>query len=171
MIPNIKSNEELQFLIRMYSGRRTFGEQYKDCKFGRLVHFTNHSEYIRKEAGGGYAPVYEGKFLELYTAKYATFDENLTGSMLLRGEALRPRPIAGRCLLHYCRLSRPASQYSCCNCRQRRKCFVSWQFLTLLYLTLLSVLRWRVWILHRRLSGSFPCRRRSASKRWFFSGM
>ena len=74
MIPNIKSNEELQFLIRMYSGRRTFGEQYKDCKFGRLVHFTNHSEYIRKEAGGGYAPVYEGKFLELYTAKYATFE-------------------------------------------------------------------------------------------------
>lgn len=73
MIPNIKCNEELQFLTNMYSGRQIFGKLYPECRFGRLVHLTNHSEYIRKEEEDKYEPVYEGKFIELYTGKFATF--------------------------------------------------------------------------------------------------
>lgn len=73
MIPNISHNGELEFLAGIYEKHDTFGMQYPDCKFGRLVHLTNHSESIMKQDDIGYIPIYEGKFIELYTAKYATF--------------------------------------------------------------------------------------------------
>lgn len=73
MIPNIRSHEELEFLISIYKGYRVFGAIYPDCRFGRLVHLTNHSEYIRKKEEEGYLPIYEGKFIEIYTGKFATF--------------------------------------------------------------------------------------------------
>lgn len=73
MLPNIKNNKELQFLIGMYRENKTFGDKYRGCKFGRLVHLTNHSDYVIKKQENGYEAVYEGKFIELYTGKYATF--------------------------------------------------------------------------------------------------
>ncbi len=73
MLPNIKSNEELEFLTTMYRSKKTFDEVYSACKFGRLVHLTNHAGSIRRQAGEGYVPVYEGKFIEIYTGKYATY--------------------------------------------------------------------------------------------------
>lgn len=73
MIPNIKNIEDLQFLIKMSSDNKTFGEVYNECRFGRLVHLTNHSEMIKNNIEPGYLPIYEGKFIELYTSKYATY--------------------------------------------------------------------------------------------------
>ena len=73
MIPNIKSTADLQFLVKMSKRNRTFGEVFPNCRFGRLVHLTNHSKMIKKELDDGYIPIYEGKFIELYTSKYATF--------------------------------------------------------------------------------------------------
>lgn len=74
MIPNIKNGKEVRFLTDMYTHRQTFEKLYPACRFGRLVHLTNHSEYIQKEECEDYVPVYEGKFIELYTGKFATFD-------------------------------------------------------------------------------------------------
>lgn len=73
MIPNIKNNDELEFLITVYENHRTFGEVYPHCKFGRLVHLTNHAASIKKREDENYDPIYEGKFIEIYTGKYATF--------------------------------------------------------------------------------------------------
>jgi hypothetical protein len=73
MIPNVTDNTELEFLCDIYSHNPTFAERYKDCRFGRLVHLTTHAQYISHEKKEGYLPVYEGKFIELYTGKYATF--------------------------------------------------------------------------------------------------
>lgn len=73
MIPNIKNNEELQFLIHVYLNNKIFGEIYNKCRFGRLVHLTNHSDHIVNQKKSKYEPIYEGKFIELYTGKYATF--------------------------------------------------------------------------------------------------
>ena len=80
MLPNITNKEELQFLCKIYDKCPTFDEEYKDTRFGRLVHLTNHSNHIIRHADSGYLPIYEGKFIELYNGKYATFkgmpDEN-----------------------------------------------------------------------------------------------
>ena len=73
MIPNINYNVELEFLVSLYEKYNTFGTLYPECRFGRLVHLTNHSDSIITQNASGYVPVYEGKFIELYTAKYATF--------------------------------------------------------------------------------------------------
>lgn len=73
MIPNIRSNEELKFLLSVYDNHKVFGLIYPECQFGRLVHLTNHSKSIIKREEPGYLPVYEGKFIELYTGKFATF--------------------------------------------------------------------------------------------------
>lgn len=73
MIPNISSQEELHFLTSVYKDNQIFNLAYPNCKFGRLVHLTNHSSSIKKNLGEGYSPIYEGKFIEIYTGKYATF--------------------------------------------------------------------------------------------------
>lgn len=73
MVPNIKSNEELEFLVNIYKKYKTFGEVYPLCKFGRLVHLTNHSASIKKQQEENYDQIYEGKFIDIYTGKYATF--------------------------------------------------------------------------------------------------
>lgn len=73
MLPNINSNEQLKFLCELYINNPTFSEEYEHCHFGRLVHLTNHSQYIVREKKEGYVPVYEGKFIELYTGKFSTF--------------------------------------------------------------------------------------------------
>lgn len=73
MMPSIKSNEELQFLLEMAKHNDTFGTVYKKCRYGRLVHLTNHSSVIKKEYTDGYKAIYEGKFIEQYTNKFATF--------------------------------------------------------------------------------------------------
>ena len=75
MIPNITSNDELKFLCSVYTNNPIFGEEYAGCRFGRLVHLTNHSQHILREGKIGYLPIYEGKFIELYTGNYATFKD------------------------------------------------------------------------------------------------
>ena len=75
MIPNISSNEELEFLISIYKNYQVFDSVYPECKFGRLVHLTNHSKNILKSNEKGYLPIYEGKFIEIYTGKFATFKD------------------------------------------------------------------------------------------------
>lgn len=73
MIPNIKNVEDLKFLMNLAKEKKSFGRVYKNCQFGRLVHLTNHSKLIKKQQEKGYIPIYEGKFIELYTGKYATY--------------------------------------------------------------------------------------------------
>ena len=75
MLPNISNNEELDFLCNIYSHNPIFGEKYNDCRFGRLVHLTSHSQHILRQCQEGYLPIYEGKFIELYTGRYATFKD------------------------------------------------------------------------------------------------
>ena len=62
MIPNICHNEELEFLVSIYEKYDTFGMRYPECKFGRLVHLTNHSESIIKQTDNGYIPLYAVKY-------------------------------------------------------------------------------------------------------------
>lgn len=73
MIPNVSSDEELEFLMSIYKSHKVFGLIYPECRFGRLVHLTNHSGSILKREEKGYLPIYEGKFIEIYTGKFATF--------------------------------------------------------------------------------------------------
>jgi len=73
MIPNVNSHEELEFLVSIYKNYKVFGLIYPECRFGRLVHLTNHSGSIIKREEKGYLPIYEGKFIEIYTGKFATF--------------------------------------------------------------------------------------------------
>ena len=75
MIPNVSSGEELDFLISIYKNHNIFGSIYPECRFGRLLHLTNHSESILRNQQAGYSPIYEGKFIELYTSKFATFKD------------------------------------------------------------------------------------------------
>lgn len=73
MMPNLSNGGEAEFLMTVYQRNPLFAQVYPDCRFGRLVHLTNHSEYIVRNPRQGYEPIYEGKFIEMYTARYATF--------------------------------------------------------------------------------------------------
>lgn len=73
MIPNISSVEELDLLLEFYEKFKVFEQEFSSCKYGRLVHLTNHSDSIYKTQGEGNIPIYEGKFIERYDNKFSTF--------------------------------------------------------------------------------------------------
>lgn len=73
MIPNVSDNRELIFLKNAHNRFKLFSEEYPDCHFGRLIHLTAHAASISKHQTERTVPVYEGKFLEQYDSRYATF--------------------------------------------------------------------------------------------------
>ena len=72
-IPNVRNNDEIAFLKEAHSHLKLFSEVYPDCHFGRLIHLTAHASSISKKPSSNNIPVYEGKFIEQYDARYATF--------------------------------------------------------------------------------------------------
>lgn len=72
MIPNITTVDELELLLKLYRKNNVFSKEFKDIKFGRLVHLTNHSNFISTIPDNG-IPIYEGKFIELYDSMFSTF--------------------------------------------------------------------------------------------------
>lgn len=74
MLPSISNENELAFLIKMYSENQLFDEVFSPSKFGRLVHFTNHAQYIHRKPDDRVVPIYEGKFIEIYDGKYSTYE-------------------------------------------------------------------------------------------------
>ncbi|KMP50160.1 Eco57I restriction-modification methylase domain-containing protein [Bacillus cereus] len=74
MMPSVTDSEELSFLIKMHSLHPVLEEVFTECKFGRLVHFTNHAEFIDTEHSEDNIPVYEGKFIEIYDGRYSTYE-------------------------------------------------------------------------------------------------
>ncbi len=75
MMPNITSKKILESLIKFHNTFACFGEEYSNVKYGRLVHFTNHADYIIREHEEGFIPIYEGKFIEVYDNKFSTFSD------------------------------------------------------------------------------------------------
>lgn len=73
-IPNVRNNEEIAFLKNAHEQFELFSEVYPDCHFGRLIHLTAHASFIEKARTEDNVPIYEGKFLEQYDARYATFE-------------------------------------------------------------------------------------------------
>ena len=72
-IPNVSNNEEIIFLKNAHKQFRLFSEVYPNCHFGRLIHLTAHAASITKTKTKNNVPIYEGKFLEQYDSRYATF--------------------------------------------------------------------------------------------------
>ncbi|MFK5913761.1 MAG: hypothetical protein QM484_05245 [Woeseiaceae bacterium] len=74
MLPNISSKYEADFLVRVSSQYSSLKSKLGEAKFGRIVHFTNHSEYIEKKKRINNLPVYEGKFFHQFDGKYSGFN-------------------------------------------------------------------------------------------------
>ena len=72
-IPNVSNTEEIKFLKDAHKRLGLFSDIYPDCHFGRLIHLTAHAANISKEQSAENVPIYEGKFIEQYDARYATF--------------------------------------------------------------------------------------------------
>ena len=72
-IPNVSNNREIKFLKEAHDRFKLFSEEYPNCHFGRLIHLTAHATFISKQQTKSNVPVYEGKFLEQYDSRYATF--------------------------------------------------------------------------------------------------
>lgn len=75
MLPNFSSNEEINFLLRVSKNFPIFNTVFSRVKFGRIVHFTTHIEYISKKKMDTNIPIYEGKFINQYDGKFSGFNE------------------------------------------------------------------------------------------------
>lgn len=73
MLPNISSTENIQTLLRSHTEFPLFEEVYPKCHFGRLIHLTAHAQQIDREKKKDNLPIYEGKFIEQYDARFSTF--------------------------------------------------------------------------------------------------
>lgn len=72
-IPNVRNNEDIAFLKEAHRQFKLFSTVHPDCHFGRLIHLTAQSEFIDKQPSEDNVPIYEGKFIERYDARYTTF--------------------------------------------------------------------------------------------------
>ncbi len=72
-IPNVSDNGEIRFLKEAHNSFALFSDVYPDCHFGRLIHLTAHAANISRKQSKDNVPIYEGKFIEQYDARYATF--------------------------------------------------------------------------------------------------
>lgn len=73
MLPNVTSIESIKILIDAHQKMPLFEHVYPDCHFGRLIHLTAHADQITTTHSDDVVPIYEGKFLEQYNARYSTF--------------------------------------------------------------------------------------------------
>ena len=74
MMPNISRNDDMYVLLGIHKRLPLFENVYPECRFGRLVHLTAHAQQIRTKQAQDNTPIYEGKFIERYDARFATFE-------------------------------------------------------------------------------------------------
>jgi hypothetical protein len=74
MLPNTKNKEQLRILIDLCNKNNSFESVFSNAKFGRIVHFTNHTPWISKEEKSGFIPIYEGKFFHQYNGRFSGFN-------------------------------------------------------------------------------------------------
>ena len=74
MIPNVNDTRHISFLIDAHRRLPVFESVFPNCHFGRLIHLTAHAEYIDRKETYENLPIYEGKFLEQYNARFSTFE-------------------------------------------------------------------------------------------------
>ena len=74
MLPNFSSQKEADFLLRVSREFTFFKKTFDSVRFGRIVHFTNHADFISKKKADDNIPIYEGKFFNQFDGKYSGFN-------------------------------------------------------------------------------------------------
>lgn len=73
MLPNVSDIKSINVLIEAHKTMPLFENVYPECHFGRLIHLTAHADQITTTDSDNVLPIYEGKFLEQYDARFSTF--------------------------------------------------------------------------------------------------
>ncbi|MFN7688497.1 MAG: Eco57I restriction-modification methylase domain-containing protein [Sphingobacteriales bacterium] len=74
MLPNFSVKSEVDFLLRVSYEFPFFKNVYDKVRFGRIVHFTSHAEFISQKQAIDNTPVYEGKFFNQFDGKFSGFN-------------------------------------------------------------------------------------------------
>jgi len=74
MLPNFSNKREGDFLLRVSNDFPFFKNVYEYVRFGRIVHFTSHADFITKKKTGNNIPIYEGKFFHQFDGKFSGFN-------------------------------------------------------------------------------------------------
>lgn len=74
MLPNFSNKMEADFLLRVSYDFPFFKNIYEEVRFGRIVHFTSHAEFITKKKAEDNIPIYEGKFFNQFDGKFSGFN-------------------------------------------------------------------------------------------------
>ncbi len=74
MLPNFSNKREADFLLRVSNDFPFFKNVYEHVRFGRIVHFTSHAEFITKKKSEDNIPIYEGKFFNQFDGKFSGFN-------------------------------------------------------------------------------------------------
>ncbi len=70
-LPNLLDVTHYKLNLKI-SKMKKFSDEY-NVKYGRLVHYTTHKDFISKSKNDFNIPVYEGKFIHLYNIRYSTY--------------------------------------------------------------------------------------------------
>ena len=73
MLPNFSNKREADFLLRVSYDFPFFKNVYEHVRFGRIVHFTSHAEFITKKKSEDNISIYEGKFFNQFDGKFSGF--------------------------------------------------------------------------------------------------
>ena len=73
MLPNTQGADQMSLLLKIIRNNSTFSKVFSKAEFGRIVHFTSHSDFIYKKPKKGVIPILEGKFIHQFDGRYADF--------------------------------------------------------------------------------------------------
>lgn len=73
MLPNTKGADQMELLLKLVHNNSTFIKTFPKAQFGRIVHFTIHSDFIHKKSAKGLIPILEGKFIHQFDGRFADF--------------------------------------------------------------------------------------------------
>ena len=74
MMMQFSNKREADFLLRVSYDFPFFKNVYENVRFGRIVHFTSHAEFITKKKSEDNVPIYEGKFFNQFDGKFSGFN-------------------------------------------------------------------------------------------------
>ena len=74
-LPNISNAKELEFMLHIHKEFSTLGQECPKLKFGRIVHYTLHVNYLDKQPNDNNIAVYEGKFFNSFDGCYSGYND------------------------------------------------------------------------------------------------
>tara|TARA_R110001599_G_scaffold235453_1_gene434655 strand:- start:4904 stop:7243 length:2340 start_codon:yes stop_codon:yes gene_type:complete len=74
VMTTFSNDDELEITVAVNKSNSNFDAEFNHAHYGRLVHYTNHSEYLSTTPSEQSISVIEGKFISIFDGRFSTYN-------------------------------------------------------------------------------------------------